>query len=68
MNTKPLTILLIFTFLFFLTGNRFVFGQEPEVKKAYWGSGDDPLRIVMRKGSERVTERGERGQSVNSEY
>lgn len=37
MNTKPLTLLLIFLFL--LSGNGFVYGQEPEVKKGYWESG-----------------------------
>ena len=39
MNAKSLTILLSFTFLFFLSGNGFVYGQEPEVKKEYWGNG-----------------------------
>ena len=37
MKPKPLTILLSLTFLFLFSG--FVYGQEPEVKKEFWGNG-----------------------------
>ena len=37
MNPKSLTFLLSLTFLFVFSG--FVFGQEPEVKREYWGNG-----------------------------
>ena len=36
-KTKPLTFVLTLTFLFLFSG--FVFGQETEVKKEYWGEG-----------------------------
>ena len=39
MNTKPLKLLLTITFLFLFSGNGFVYGQEPEVKKEYWENG-----------------------------
>ena len=39
MHSKPLTLLLILFLLFPFSGNGFVFGEEPEVKREYWGEG-----------------------------
>ena len=48
--TKPITFLFALTFLFLFSGNGFVYGDEPEVKREYWDNGKLRLEGNYRDG------------------
>jgi len=52
MKTKPITFLLSLTFLFLFSGNDFVYGEEPEVKREYWENGKLKREIHFKNGKQ----------------